>query len=195
MMSEFPLRNVNFPDRGRFTSIREIRVIFERITLENETRRTILTSAEALSKRAIDLGVTGDQLKSRLTSNLANGEKEVDRLTKILNSEWALGTEKVEKQRASKIVFNELPIKDKSVIPKSPIVFRELPSREEPEKPTPTSRTRMEKQHATKIVFKELPTGAESVKSKSPIVFKELPSGEEPVRQTPNSSPGSGMGM
>lgn len=95
-----------------FTSIRQVRATLERTKCEQTTREALLANSEMMASKARDVGESVPDLHKLISTNYANAKRVVERLVQFLDSNEAHAQEAIEKERSSKIVFNDLDLND-----------------------------------------------------------------------------------
>ncbi|MDQ2078542.1 hypothetical protein [Marinimicrobium sp. ABcell2] len=101
----------NFNWHG-FTSIRAIRATLERTRSEQSTREALLANPAMMAEKALDVGESVPDLHNLVSKNYANAKHVAERLEHFLESDEALAQEALEKERSSKISFNDLDLND-----------------------------------------------------------------------------------
>lgn len=102
---ELPLIDLDNPEKGRFSSVRQVIATVSRIEEENRLREETLSSDYKLLRKSEDAGISVSEMKSLLIDNFQNAAPEVKRLNEFLESEDATLLFAEEKKRSSNISF------------------------------------------------------------------------------------------
>jgi hypothetical protein len=101
----YPYIDQSFPNKGRYTSVRQISAIVKTIKEEQSRRTLLLTSKSLLLDRAKEVGLDPSELKILIQRNFLENTTNLERLKTFMETDFANQEKKNGERKASNIKF------------------------------------------------------------------------------------------